>query len=102
MLGGLLHTLYTFVFDSERSYLRRGRLVASRVATGVLAGLLAYLLAAWNVLGIQVDTTSLRAYAIMGFLFSYVGVDALVKKILPGEHEHTETSGSTLRECPAD
>lgn len=85
ILGGLLHassqTLANYSRASRRP--RFVRLAAVKLLTGAVAGSIAYLLASWNVLGIRVDTTSLRAFALLGFLFSYLGVDAVVRRLLP-------------------
>ena len=83
MLGGLGYSFGQFL----RAQLARTRRQALRtllaqaaisVLAGLTAGLLAYLLAAWNILGIKIDTTSLKGFVILGFLFSYVGVDLVL------------------------
>ena len=53
--------------------------LASNILTGLSAGCLAYFLASWNILGIRVDTTSLRGFAVLGFLFAYIGVESVMK-----------------------
>jgi hypothetical protein len=46
---------------------------------GALAGAIAYLLANYEVLGFKADTTQLRGFLILGFLFAYVGIDTILK-----------------------
>ncbi len=95
VLGGLLHATSQTLIDYSRLR-RRVRLVRSAVLkllTGALAGSFAYLLASWNILGIRVDTTSLRAFALLGFLFSYLGVDAVVRRLLPETKAHGTGDG---------
>jgi hypothetical protein len=81
-LGGCAHGVYVLATSDRGSRRWRAHVIASRLVTGAVAGSLAYLLAAWNILGVQIETTSLRAYAIMGFLFAYVGVDAILKHLV--------------------
>jgi len=93
IFGGLLHaTSKTLVdYSQARRRPRFIRLATVKLLTGALAGCFAYLLASWNVLGIRIDTTSLRAFALMGFLFSYIGIDAIVGRFLPRERGITAT-----------
>ena len=85
MVGGLLHSMYQVLtrFPGSSGPFRGFLLTVAfpGLISGVLAGLLAYLLARWDVLGIKVDTTSLQGFVILGFLFSYVGIDVVLKKI---------------------
>lgn len=92
ILGGLLHSLYETTREittaprySIRLFLRRG---VPRIVAGMLAGVLSYLLASYNILGVDIKTTSLRGFVILGFLFSYVGIDLILKKLSPA---HTQT-----------
>jgi hypothetical protein len=84
MLGGLLYS----VVQSLRNVLssRRKRSVAAwfrqvslAILLGIVPGALAYLFAAWNILGIKADTTSLKGFFILGFLFAYIGMDVVLK-----------------------
>jgi len=50
-----------------------------------LAGGLAFVLSDLNLIGIKIDTSSLRGFVILGFLFSYVGIDLILKTVAPGE-----------------
>lgn len=89
ILGALLYTLYetTRTVTANRRYsfrlfLRRG---LPRIVTGILAGILSYFLASYNILGVDIKTTSLRGFVILGFLFSYVGIDLILNKLVPTE-----------------
>lgn len=83
ILGGILHGLYQV--SKEITAAKRGvlRIGMAKLASSASAGALSYFLANWDILGIQVDTTSLRGFVVVGFLFAYVGVDLVVKSVLP-------------------
>jgi hypothetical protein len=89
MLGGVIHSFYRT--GKRYAHYRGGvarfilRNVLPGIATGLLAGFLAYLLANWGVLGIKADTTGLQGYMVLGFLFSYVGVDLILKTVTQRE-----------------
>jgi len=55
------------------------------VLSSVVAGCIAWLFADFDLLGLKLDPHVLRTYAILGFLFSYIGVDILLKKKAPGD-----------------
>jgi hypothetical protein len=84
-VGGTLSSIYTL--GKRRSIAGRGKATIAKVSgtlfSGFLAGCLAYLLATWNILGIRVDTTSLRGFVVIGFLFSYLGIESVMKRIMP-------------------
>jgi hypothetical protein len=68
-------------FAAYRLASSKHKLKARRtVVTAMFAGLLAFLCADWNILGINKDTTSLRGFVLLGFLFAYVGVDVVLRK----------------------
>jgi len=100
ILGGLLHA--TTKLMTGFSHFKRGtrfvRVACLKLFTGGFAGCLAYLLASWNILGIRVDTTSLRAFAVLGFLFSYLGVDAVMKRLVPSEDREVAKTKSARKE----
>lgn len=85
IVGGLLYSMYQFF--KYLVHLRKKRVqpiltrAAASVLTGSMAGVTAYFLANYNVLGIKVDTTDVQGFVILGFLFSYVGVDLILKAI---------------------
>jgi hypothetical protein len=83
ILGGITFSLYQ-VSQELPSLKSQGRgaistVVVSRVMPGALAGAIAYLLANYEVLGFKADTTQLRGFLILGFLFAYVGIDTILK-----------------------
>jgi hypothetical protein len=88
MLGGMLYSLYliskdiTTVPSPFRWLLTSGLL---RVSGGAITGLLSYFFVDWDILGIKVDTTTVRGFVILGFLFSYVGIDTVLKKFAKGK-----------------
>ncbi len=86
IVGGLLYSLYKVMKGQDKP---KGHQPDQRVSalsffsitvlTGIFAGVLAYLLGNYGILGFKVDSSSLQGYVILGFLFSYVGVDAILK-----------------------
>ncbi|HVT17227.1 MAG TPA: hypothetical protein VHQ90_13735 [Thermoanaerobaculia bacterium] len=84
-VGGTLWSLYSIARDYKKIAMVTRRKAVTQVAVtmiaGFFAGCLAYLLASWDVLGIRVDTTSLKGFIVLGFLFSYVGVESLMKGV---------------------
>ena len=86
VLGGVLHGLYQIVRDlaaAEKLLRRRIARAFGSLVTSGLAGALAYFLSNFDVLGIKIDTSSLRGFVILGFLFSYVGIDLILKTLVP-------------------
>jgi hypothetical protein len=94
ILGGLLHAVSKMISDYSKAKRRAkfAKLTVVKLVTGVVAGCVAYLLASWNVVGIRIDTTSLRAFAVLGFLLSYVGVDAVIRRLVPERDNLRESS----------
>ena len=83
MLGGLTYSMIQFLRASLQSRRKHPRAVwIKKVALAALAGIVpgafAYPLAAYNVLGIKTDTTSLRGFFILGLLFAYAGMDVVL------------------------
>lgn len=89
MLGGFLYSFSRTLRDfprSGRASSRRKFLLLTGLPTllsGCIAGVVAYLLASWDILGLNIDTSSLRGFIILGFLFSYVGIDAVLDLVQP-------------------
>ncbi len=85
ILGGILYSITQLLKDITGYQGSIFRFILAKVLPGLIPGLvagaLAYLLASWGVLGIRVDTTSLKGFVILGFLFSYVGVDIVLKAV---------------------
>ncbi|MDT5263186.1 MAG: hypothetical protein QOC61_2190, partial [Acidobacteriota bacterium] len=85
ILGGVLFSIYqiTQEFSSYTGTFRQSLFTVTiqRIAPGALAGALAYLLANYQVIGFKADTTELRGFLILGFLFAYVGIDTILKLV---------------------
>lgn len=84
MLGGLLYSLVQYLRNILGSTRKRSvaawlRQISLAMLLGIVPGALAYLFAAWNILGIKADTTSLKGFFILGFLFAYIGMDVVLK-----------------------
>jgi hypothetical protein len=52
-----------------------------KLLVAVVVGAIGYLLREASVLGIKVDTSNARGYAVLGFLFACLGLEAIFKKI---------------------
>jgi hypothetical protein len=94
MLGGLTYSMIQFLRTSLQSRRKHSRAVwiknlSIAVFAGIAPGALAYPLAAWNVLGIKTDTTSLRGFFILGLLFAYAGMDGLLALLSPKKPKAT-------------
>ena len=85
ILGGLLYSAAQFLrrLASKRKPMLRSVLLSGilSLVAGALAGVVAYLLATWNVLGIRIDPNSLKGFVVLGFLFSYLGIDAVMRLV---------------------
>lgn len=77
IFGALLYSLYSILSDDRRENVKQ-KLFASSVA-----GTIAWLFTGFDLLGLKLDTNSLRTYAITGFLFSFLGVDVLLSRKFP-------------------
>jgi hypothetical protein len=84
-LGGLLNATYRLM--KQKSLMRDSRKMAVTLGSGVLAGLFSFILMNWQVLGIKVDATSLRAFLLIGFLVAHLGLDAVLKKVSVAEQK---------------
>jgi drug/metabolite transporter (DMT)-like permease len=77
IIGALLYSLYSIVNDEKRAKIRE------KIGTGVVAGAIAWLFTGFDLLGLRLDTHSLRTYAVTGFLFAFLGVAVLLSKKFP-------------------
>jgi hypothetical protein len=77
MFGALLYSVYSILSDDKNEKMLQ-KLFAS-----ILAGAIAWLFTGFDLLGLKLDTSSLRTYAITGFLFAFLGVDVLLSKKFP-------------------
>jgi hypothetical protein len=94
ILGGALYSVYEL---SRSTRAKRRRSVRSalanvftRLSAGALAGTLAYLLVDWGILGIKVDKTTLQGFVILGFFFSYIGIDLILRTATGGGRDGEE------------
>lgn len=77
IFGGLLHATYKIV---RMTLPTRKALYTSIaiVATSCVAAFIGYLFADFDLLGLKLDPNVLRTYPIVGFLFSYFGIEGLL------------------------
>jgi hypothetical protein len=101
-LGGLL-------FSAYRTFRRGGELSVRKVfkplSVGLLAGGFAYIIADWDVLGIKMDTTHLRAFVVLGLIVSYIGIEpllAIIAKRLKANANEKSRQGTDAQALPAD
>jgi hypothetical protein len=81
IMGGLLHGLYkSFRLLEDPSTVKPYLKVLGILATSTLAGLIGYLFAHLDLLGLKLDPNLLRSYPLVGFLFSYFGFEVLIPK----------------------
>ena len=103
LIASLLGSIAFALFDVVRVDVRRWNRARAKqknrilllegsvkLLSGLLCGALAYFGASTNLLGFGIETTSSRAYVLLGFLFSYVGIDAIVLRFLK---QHPDPSG---------
>jgi len=64
---------------------RRLRVAITTSALALIASGIAYMLGRFDVLGLHLEATGPRTFVLLGFLFSYVGVDALANRLLGRE-----------------
>lgn len=79
LFGGILHAAYKMVKIPLPIPLRNWVYASTAIlATSSVSSLVGYLFADFDLLGLKLDPNVLRTYAIVGFLFSYFGVDGLL------------------------
>lgn len=76
--GALLFALYR-IAQTPPPMRGFGALILSATLTSILAGTIAWLFADFDLLGIKLDPHVLRTYPLLGFLFSYIGIDVLLR-----------------------
>ena len=93
MLGGLMYSMIQFLRNFLQSRKRSGGAWVKKISLAALLGIvpggLSYLLAAWNILGIKTDTTSLKGFFILGLFFAYVGMDVVFALTAPKKTKTT-------------
>ncbi len=77
IFGAVLYFVYSVYSDDKRENVR------SKLWATLAAGVIAWLFTGFDLLGLKLDTNSLRTYAITGFLFCFLGVDVLLTKRFP-------------------
>jgi hypothetical protein len=80
VMGGLLHGVYKVLrLEEETPGKQISKAVFMLLGSG-LAGLIGYLFAHFDLLGLKIDPNVLRSYPLIGFLFSYFGFEVLLPK----------------------
>jgi hypothetical protein len=95
LLGGVLHAVYKLVrMPADRVALTAGTVI---VVTSLIASLIGYLFADFDLLGLKLDPNVLRTYPLVGFLFSYLGIEALLSDRLGGTRKGATTADTEER-----
>ncbi len=77
--GGLLHAAYKIARLSLPAGLRQAMLILlGVVATSCISAFIGYIFAGFDLLGLKLDPNVLRTYPIVGFLFSYLGMEGIL------------------------
>lgn len=98
ILGSLLYGAYNFV-QSPKS---RWQDILLQLAASIIGGVIAYLFTGFDLLGIKLDPNVLKTYPLLGFLFSYVGIEILLSKRFrsgPKTGEHAEENQNAAAEA---
>ena len=77
--GALLYGVYHLISDPDSTTNSKSKLFW-KLFSSTLAGVIAYLFADFDLLGMKLDPHVLRTYAILGFVFSFVGIDLILSK----------------------
>jgi hypothetical protein len=77
--GAVMYGLYHGVQDKNLTG-HWWTIIPVKLIISVTAGIIAYLFADYDLLGLKLDPHVLRTYPLLGFLFSFVGIDALLSK----------------------
>jgi hypothetical protein len=82
MAGSLLYWLYSFVKQVPEKWTWA---IPHQILASLIGGGIAYLFAEFDLLGLKLDPNVLKTYALLGFLFAYVGIEVLLaEKFRPG------------------
>ena len=54
--------------------------IALHFAASIIGGIIAYLFAGYDLLGLKLDPNVLKTYPLLGFIFSYAGIEILLAK----------------------
>jgi hypothetical protein len=79
MSGSFLYWAYSFAKKPKVSSAILPEIIAS-----MIGGLIAYLFAGFDLLGLKLDPNILKTYPILGFLFAYAGIEVLLGKRFRG------------------
>ena len=81
MLGAFLYAAYRLI---EAPTSPTWREIRTAIVSSIVAGVLAWLFARMDILGIKLDPDLLRTYLLLGFALSFLGVDKVINKALGG------------------
>lgn len=86
VVGGLLNVVYSLLLIVSKLGTETKARVWAKAGMGALGGVVAVLFAdKLSLIGVQIEQVSVAGYVTMGFLISYVGIEALLAKLKPLE-----------------
>lgn len=92
MFGAFLYALYKRL-NATPGGTEAGTFLRS-LGAALIAGIFAYQLVAFNLFGIQIDTTSLQSFVLIGLLTAYVGVEPLLEKLVQRRNQRAAETSS--------
>jgi hypothetical protein len=90
--GGILTAVYKI---SRLTQPGSRKSIVYILITCIVASFVGYLIGSFDVFGLKLDSTVLRSYVLIGFLFSYFGFEVFLADHLPSrKHKHSTDPGS--------
>lgn len=74
--GSMLYGIYSFVQAPKAGW----GFITLHFSASIVSGIIAYLFAGFDLLGLKLDPNVLKTYPLLGFLFSYAGIEILLSK----------------------
>jgi len=87
ILGALVYSIYGLSRSVQRSLHRD---LIQTLTSAAFAGVLAWALADWNVLGIRIDSARLTGYFVLGLVTSYAGVEPVLTRLVQRRERRRE------------
>lgn len=89
ILGGLLNAAYSILRRIADAQKEDWKDIAVKAGFGVIGGILAVLfIDKFSIIGITLDRASVAGYVSLGFILSYIGIDAFFSKVRPSTNQN--------------
>lgn len=92
--GSMLYGAYSFVQAPKAGW----RNISLHFAASIIGGIIAYLFAGFDLLGLKLDPNVLKTYPLLGFIFSYAGIEILLSKRFKSQESDQEPDRSADKE----